>query len=793
MVRSPSNVETYEINSCVVTIKGEGTGSYAFLPSRSTLTTVIFKQNSNLVTIESFAFYACNKLSNISLLSCTKLTTIGACAFQSCSSLEYIDLPSSVTSIGSAAFKSSGLISFTPPPEITALNGSLFYSCSKLTTLNISKDSKITSFGYMFLYGTNVSYIYLPKDLTSFSFEGSQIETFELSPENTKYRIENNCIIVGSTVVAYPAGLKSNATIPSGIVMIATVSFSYSKTEYITIPNTVRIIEAYAFFHSSLKELELPDSITTMYGFCFYGSNQLSKIKLPANIQNLPGSAFTGANISEITIPSSVRSIGGECFTYCPNLKKVILPDSLQALYGRVFDSGINLTFGDDSKLYLDDPNLIMKKDNTEIVQHIGMNSELQINVLASVEIISSNAFRGKDKIVNISFPKDSALTKIYSGAFSMCTNLHFINLPNTLSVIGSDAFSKCNNLISISSNNLESLGAQAFYQCINLQNADFSGSSFNELGAKTFFGCYSLSELHLPKVGSFGESCFYGCSKLTSLFISDNLSSIGESCFERCSISSFDFSQCNNLTVIPNYAFRNNIYLTNIIFSPNLASIGLSAFAFTSISVVSLTKSTSVISDLAFDSCGRLTTFNIPADCALTPTKIGLNIFRNCSSFRPITCMSDKFEIVTDALFTKGLEYLVQYPPASATKFFVIPGSTRYINQYAFYGCLNLESVFIPTNSVKLISNNAFEGCFSLKWINIPACVQTIGKDAFLNCRKLRCGITVENSSSDFISQVTSSGINKNALRECFEKSCPIHNSRFDFFIFFISPIIIL
>jgi len=73
-------------------------------------------------------------------------TSIGDWAFRNCSSLTSITIPSSVTSIGDEAFYDcSSLTSITIPDSVTSIGEHAFHHCSSLASITIP--SSVTSIG----------------------------------------------------------------------------------------------------------------------------------------------------------------------------------------------------------------------------------------------------------------------------------------------------------------------------------------------------------------------------------------------------------------------------------------------------------------------------------------------------------------------------------------------------------------------------------------------------------------------------------------------------------------------
>ena len=80
--------------------------------------------------------------------SSSSLNSIGDFAFEECSSLAQITIPSSVTSIGNYAFsKCSSLTQMIIPSSVTKIGNYAFNECSSLTKLQIPRSTRVSNFG----------------------------------------------------------------------------------------------------------------------------------------------------------------------------------------------------------------------------------------------------------------------------------------------------------------------------------------------------------------------------------------------------------------------------------------------------------------------------------------------------------------------------------------------------------------------------------------------------------------------------------------------------------------------
>ena len=122
------------------------------------------KLPSDIRLIGRDAFEGCSGLTSITLPS--GVTEIGSSAFYGCSGLTSIALPSGVTEISDYAFYGcSGLTSLTLPSGVTEIGSSAFYGCSGLTSITLP--SGVTWIGHSAFYGcSGLTSITLPSGVT---------------------------------------------------------------------------------------------------------------------------------------------------------------------------------------------------------------------------------------------------------------------------------------------------------------------------------------------------------------------------------------------------------------------------------------------------------------------------------------------------------------------------------------------------------------------------------------------------------------------------------------------------
>lgn len=207
---------------------------------------------------------------------------------------------------------------------------------------------------------------------------------------------------------------------------------------------------------------------------------------------------------------------------------------------------------------------------------------------------------------------KTLKVTEIGMSAFSCCTSLSSITIPNSVTGIGGTAFSGCTSLASITiPNSVTKINWSAFFGCTSLVSIIIP-NSVTKINHGTFSGCTSLASVTIPKsVTKIESGVFSGCTSLTSVTIPNSVTEIEESAFSGCTS------------------------LTSITIPNSVTTIGKLAFSgCTSLSTVVLSENLTKIEEKAFQNCSQLTTITIPGHV----TSINRSAFYGCESLQKLT-----------------------------------------------------------------------------------------------------------------------------------------------------------
>ena len=234
-------------------------------------------------------------------------------------------------------------------------------------------------------------------------------------------------------------------------------------------------------------------------------------------------------------------------------------------------------------------------------------------------------------------------VTSIGWSAFSGCSSLTSINIPNSVTSIGEKAFSDCSSLTSINiPSSVTSIVSHAFYHCSSLTSVNIP-SSVTSIEYRAFLGCSSLTSINIPNsVTSIGGSAFYGCSSLTSINIPNSVTSIGFEAFQNCS-SLTSINIPSSVTSIDGFAFSGCSSLTSINIPSSVTNIELSAFEGCSALKTIVLQSNSIkLGHHVFKGCGTI--YAISENLKITYSSYignpqGLNVNKDIGGTSWYTC----------------------------------------------------------------------------------------------------------------------------------------------------------
>ena len=654
-----------------------------------------------------------------------KVTQIGYNAFSSRTELTSITIPDGVTIIGNSAFSDcTSLETVTIPNSVTQIYTRAFYDCTSLKEVTIPAsvtDIGDEAFGY-----------YYDRD----SWKEKKVDGFKINyVNNTRghwYAIKNGftdgtCFVVnelddGTAEITGYAGNSATCVIPDEIhgkkvTRIGNSAFK-DRTELtsVTIPDGVTYIVDCAFFGcTSLETVTIPNSVTDIYSRAFYNCTSLKEVTIPASVTDIGDEAF-GYYRYEDTWES--KKVDGFKINYVKNT------------YGHYYATENG--FSDEACLLTNELN-----DGTlEISKYVG-NSATSATYVIPGEIngkkvtqIGDSAFTVCTSLTSVTIP--DGVTSIDEAAFWGCTSLTSVTIPDSVTSIKSKAFFNCTSLKSVtipaSVTNIN-IGdyALGYYEIYNTDSCEWE--MYKVDGFKINYVKNTYGHMYAFKNGFTDEACLlanelddgtleitkYAGNSATYVIPGEingkKVTEIGDSTFKGC-------TELTSITIpdgvigIGNNAFSGCTSLETVTIPASVTYVGNSAFyGCTSLKSVTVPESVTYIGGYAFAECYSLKYADIPANV----TGIGTSPFYNCRSLENInTDEANKWYTTVDGvLYDKDKTELINYPAGKKDSSYVIPEGIRTIREKAFYGCLNLCELTIP-DSVTEIESGAFE-CSSL------------------------------------------------------------------------------
>ena len=478
-------------------------------------------------------------------------------------------------------------------------------------------------------------------------------------------------------------------------------------------------VGAIAFKYAPIENLTIGRNWT--YGGSGAMSTGIKNLTLTNGVTVIPEYAFHNCSgLTSVNIPESVSSIGSQAFVGCSALTSVtsfnqnppVMKDNSFA--GRYALATLNLSPEALSR-YL--------ATNWSLFENIGSMSG---NVFGTYE--TGNL---KYRLIPALTADENNLAIVIPGDYASLTE---VTIPERFTVSENGSTTRYY---------VDAIGYKAFNSASNLTTVTFNSRNASKTIGEYAFAGTKISAISIPQsVETIHDYAFSNCSALENIEIGNSVKTIGNYAFTKCgklstvsipgnveTIGSYAFSNCSVLgnieigsgvKTIGNYAFSDCTALKDV----EIGSETIGDFAFsdcTALKDVKIGSGVKTIGDFAFNNCSAIVSIAIPSPVET----IGNGAFNSCTSLSDIT-VSESVKKIGDKAFFE----------TKATKVALSEG-LEYIGALAFSADVDREA----------------------DPIYIPATLQSVGKDAFLNynCHHVNisdlaawCNIEFENVSAN-------------------------------------------
>lgn len=535
-------------------------------------------------------------------------------------------------------------------------------------------------------------------------------------------------------------------------------------------------------------ELTIPDTIDGIK------VAELGKTAFGSDPENCP--------FEKINLPASIEYISSsDPFMYCTKLKEINVDAANE--YYTVSDG---VLFSKDMTLLVCYPQMLGGSSYTipEGVTELGSaalyNTGLEeITFPSTLAVIDYFALGSLTGLTSVDM-SGTALSSIGSFAFSGCSALSEVKLPDTLYGIDGGAFYNCKALTEITlPENLNYIGQYAFMDT-GLKSIEIPESvesiAYSALGYCTAANGEETPVAGFTVIGQYGSAAYTYCTDSDSdygytndfTFMTPEQAQQQSELLaqERFTEGAFEYAVISDKAVITLCTSQDTVIdVPDTLGGYPVSTIYPAAFSGLTATVINLPDSVTTIREMAFYNCAYLQSITLPAGtesvgnnafdtCTSLETidfggakTIGQSVFYGCTSLKSVTISGECTEIsvngdgdtpfmdasaleeiiVTEGngnyctengvLYNKDKTTLYAYPSAKKDKEFTLPSTVKEIAQSAFYHAVNLEKVDI--SGVETIGTYAFEECSALKSVKTTNTITSLGVDAFFNCTSLK------------------------------------------------------
>lgn len=650
-----------------------------------------------------------NDLTKLKTINVVNGTKVIEKAFRNLSSVQTINLPTTIKSVGASAFEGCAALTTVTnlPTNLERIYSATFSGCTNLSEtvlLSLINPNLKVIDEKAFAGCTKLTKLELPDNVISIG-AGAY--------ENCSGLLEASLLFIGSgyefDVNTLPNGTKEIVKKANSFNKVATFGYIFDSTNSDSANSKVV---------SKLTKVEIRGS-ENLPQDAFKGCTNLETLVLNNNIESIGDYAFSDCrNLISITLPTNLSSLGMGALSNCSKISSVNLPVNLTELKDGTFKnctslSLINLTnitkLGKAVFYGNTIVNVTIDSSNTsyQVINNSIYTKDTESGTRELVFYIPSSEDEKE-------FVVDSNVTVIHSGAFVQC-ELEKLVIPSNVLEIKEGAIVNCLSLEELS---VPFIGNKPENE--ENRNSSFSCIFGGTMTEASSFVVTVLSGTEVPNLA------FLGCENVTGIKLEGgHFEKIGESAFAQC------------------------VNLKEINLSEGLLEIGEYAFlGCVSIETLNIPSTVKKLGDYALADCEMIASVNIPD--ALE--ELGVGVFRNWAALKTFNISSNhaKYSILDieeggKILLSKDQETLILYMPSNTVKKFVLPTTIKNIDAYAFSGAKVQEVVL--GEEVQEIGTGIFSNCTRLTTVSLPSSLTTIPYSMFEKCSRLK---TIVNSKDN-------------------------------------------
>lgn len=545
--------------------------------------------------------YTVTTIGQSSFSSCTvtavsipeTVTAINDYAFNNCTSLVDVNIPSGLTFLGAYAFRGVKLTSVTIPNTLTEIGYCAFYQCTTIESLTIPEGVQtIGSYSFYEVTGMNNKDLVLPSTITSignYAFSGiylNSVTCLAMTPPNLATwsfasTIKTYCKLY-VPVDAYDDyvnhaewgqftnmpvtinGITYNHLSPNEVaVVFGPYTGDITIPETVTIGNTTYTVSAIgdgAFLNNVVTSVHLPNTIRTIEQYAFANCTHLTYINLPEGLTSIGYYGLNGCSgLTALTLPSTLQTLGEKALYNLTSLLYIkCLPTTPPTtVFGDNCFSDANLSL----PFYVPDESI---GDYTHAQNIFGVFHHLPLSTFALNGLKIGNFYYNMVGAEATLIPtlgsaystcaipnsvvvdgETYTVTAIADEAF-MNSTVNNYSLPANLKTIGARAFKKCYMPQLTLPATVTSIGQDAFADCYYLNTISVEAgnthydsrdgsSALIETATNKLLRASKATTTIPASVTAIAGSAFSYMNGLTSVTIPDGVATIGDSCFYEC------------------------------------------------------------------------------------------------------------------------------------------------------------------------------------------------------------------------------------------------------------------